>query len=428
MWISGAERWTMDFDATDQIVSEEPGLGLSRRDFLKMSTVGVAGAALLATPGVSHAETQPYIDFNEHLSGHFSRGRMRGVAVRNGTLRLSNPIRRGNRYIGILTSRPVRTDVNFDTLIPSWEVRTPPRTRMVVLVRVRYGGRWSEWMNLGNYSAAGRSRSTSPAYPNWRVAVDTIQSRHGERAVAYQYQLRLISTRKDRTPRVRRFSTVASQVANHGRFIDSGYLKRVYGKSLPIPRFSQYDYDAGAAWCSPTSMSMVMGYWGNRLNRRAWRLTPPRTAPRVYDSGARLWGNWPFNTGFSGHMGLESSVTRFNSLQQVERWIDKGIPVIASMAWDNRYSGRRLDDASIPRATYGHLMVIAGFTSNGDVIVNDSAASPRRAVRRVYKRGQFRRAWLNSDRWLGGRSDGVVYLVHPRGWETPYNYASNGSW
>jgi hypothetical protein len=121
-------------------------------------------------------------------------------------------------------------------------------------------------------------------------------------------------------------------------------------------------------------------------------------------------------------------VTRFNSLQQVERWIDKGIPVIASVAWDNRYRGRRLNNASIPRATYGHLMVIVGFTSRGDVIVNDSAASPRRAVRRVYDRGQFRRAWLNSDRWLGGRSDGVVYLVHPRRWSTPYNYASNGSW
>jgi hypothetical protein len=423
-----------DHDVTSTEILEAPNApkvpeaGFSRRDFLKMSGAGVAGAALLATPGVASAKTRPYVDFSEHRGGHFSRGRKRGVAVRNGVLRLSNPIRRGGRYLGILTSRPVRTSISFDTMIPSWEARTPPGTRIVVLVRVRYGDRWSNWMNVASYSAAGRSRSTSPAYGNWKVNVDTIQSRHGERAVAYQYQLRLISNRKSRTPVVRRFSTVASQVANHGKFIASGNLNRVYGKSLPVPRFSQYDYDRGAAWCSPTSMSMVLSYWSRRTNRRGWRRTPPQSAPRVYDAGARLWGNWPFNTGFAGHLGLESSVTRFNSLQQVERWIDKGIPVIASVAWDNRYRGRRLNNASIPRATYGHLMVIVGFTSRGDVIVNDSAASPRRAVRRVYDRGQFRRAWLNSDRWLGGRSDGVVYLVHPRRWSTPYNYASNGSW
>lgn len=415
----------------DTILREPPessGEGITRRNFLKVTGAGVAGAALLAAPGTASADTEPYIDFNEHRGGHFSRGRKRGVAVRKGALRLSDPQRRNGRYVGILTSPPVRTSIGFDTMIPSWEARTPPGTRVVMLVRVRYGGRWSKWMNLGNYSAAGRSLSVSPTHGNWKVSVDTIQSRHRERAGAYQYQLRLISNRRGRTPVVRRFSTVASQVRNHGRFIDTGYLKRAWGKSLPLPRFSQYDYDRGAAWCSPTAMSMVLSYWGRRTNRGGWKRTPPQTAPRVYDAGARLWGNWPFNTGFSGHLGLESSVTRFNSLQQVERWIDKGIPVIASIAWDNRYRDRRLDNASISRATYGHLLVIVGFTNNGNVIVNDPAASPRRAVRRVYKRGQFRRAWLNSDRWRGGRSDGVVYLVHPRRWSTPYQYASNGSW
>lgn len=407
---------------------EGPETGLSRRDFLKISSAGISGAALLTVPGVASAETKPYVDFKEHGARHFSEGRKNGVALVNGSLRLSNPTKRGDRYIGRFTSRPVRTSIYYDTLIPSWDIRTPPGTRAVVLFRVRYGGRWSAWMNVGNYSASGRRRSASTTNPNWRVNVDTIESRNGDTAWAYQYHVRLISTRKSRTPVVRHVNAVASQSWKHGEFINVGYLKRAWGKWLRLPERSQYDYDAGAAWCSPTSMSMVLSYWGRRADRRGWRRSPAAVARRVYDSGARIWGNWPFNTGFAAHLNLDAYVTRFNSLQQVERWIDAGIPVIASVAWDNRYRGRSLANASIPRATYGHLLVIVGFTNNGDVIVNDPAASPRSQVRRVYKRGQFRRAWQNSDRWLGGRSDGVVYLIHPRRWKTPYDYASNGSW
>ncbi len=413
--------------------SYDPGTALSRKDFLRLGGAGLAatslaGTALLSASGTAAAQTTRYIDFKSHGSGHFSKGRKSGVAVRNGVLRLANPRKRGNWFIGTLTSRPVGTNVVYDTLVPSWNAATPGGTRVVMLVRVRYGGTWSSWMSLGPYSGTGASRSVSTTHSRWRVDVDTILSRGGERANAYQYRLRLISNRRDRTPLVRRVALVASQSWNHGRRINVGNLTSAHGRSLNVPRRSQYDHRAGAAWCSPASLSMVAAYWGDRANTRAWMKSVPATAKGVYDAGARIWGNWSFNTGYAGHLGLKASVSRFNSLQQVERWIDKGIPVIASVAWDNNYSSRRLDNASIPRAIYGHLLVIVGFARNGNVVVNDPAASPASAVRRVYRRDQFARAWLDSDRWRGGRSDGVVYLVHPRRWSTPYAYASNGSW
>lgn len=419
----------MDQDHISSAVPQVFGRGLSRRDFLKVTGAGVAGATLLlSSPGEAAAASSSYIEYNEHGSGHFSGGNKKGVAIRNGTLRLANPMSNGGNYVGWLTSKPVGTPISYDTLIPSWDGRTPPGTRIVMMVRVRYGGRWSNWMSLGSYSATGQSRSASPANPSWRVNVDTIQSRNGERAGAYQYHLRLISNRRDRTPIIRNVALVASQSSRHGDRINVGNLERAWGKRLNVPLRSQYDYRAGAAWCSPTSLSMVTTYWGNRYNRGGWRRTVPATARGVYDAGARIWGNWPFNTGFSSHLNLRSRITRFNSIQQVERWIDAGIPVIASVAWDNRYRDRSLSNASIPRATYGHLLVIVGFTRSGDVIVNDPASSPRSQVRRVYDRGQFSRAWLNSDRWRGGRSDGVVYLVHPHNQSIPASWASRGSW
>jgi len=407
------------------MTEQQPEKGISRAKFLQLSGAGLGGAALLASPARAVAQSsESYIDFNEHGAGHFSNGFKEGAAVKNGALRLSDPMERGNFYVGVLTSRPVGTSISYDTLVPSWEARTPPGTRVLMQVRVRYGGRWSNWMSMGPWSAVGTSRSVSPTHSDWNVLVDTIVSRHGERADAYQYQLRLLSNRRDCTPAVRKVGLVASQSSKHGEVIDVGNLKRAWGKDLPVPRRSQYDYDGGGeVWCSPTSLNMVMGYWANRTNRSALSQPVPRTARGVRDYNYG-WGNWPFNTGYSSHFFLESSVSRFNSIQQVERWIDAGIPLIVSIAWDNRYSGQRLDNAAITWSD-GHLLVIRGFTGDGNgVIVNDPAGSPRSEVRRVYRRDQFYQAWFR----YPGSSGGVVYLVHPRGWDTPYPYASNGSW
>nr|MBA2716200.1 C39 family peptidase [Propionibacteriales bacterium] len=64
-----------------------------------------------------------------------------------------------------------------------------------------------------------------------------------------------------------------------------------------------------------------------------------------------------------------------------------------------------LDGAPIS-STNGHLLVIRGFTQNGDVIVNDPAALVAKTVRRVYDRGQFENAWLDT-------TGGVAYVIHP---------------
>jgi hypothetical protein len=105
-------------------------------------------------------------------------------------------------------------------------------------------------------------------------------------------------------------------------------------------------------------------------------------------------------------------VSRFGQIEQVERWIDAGIPVIASIAWDNRVGGEQLTGAPLTWSD-GHLLVIRGFTSSGDVIVNDPAASSDSGVPRVYDRRELSRAWLQTG------SGGVVYLVHPTAWRTP---------
>jgi hypothetical protein len=163
---------------------------------------------------------------------------------------------------------------------------------------------------------------------------------------------------------------------------------------------------------------MVMAYWADRLSEPSLNQTVPTVAAAVYDPIYRGNGNWPFNTAYAAQHGLLGYVSRMSSLGQVERWIEAGLPVVASMAWDPG----ELRNASVP-STDGHLLVIVGFTADGNVVVNDPAADPRlgQSVRRVYDRGQFEGLWLKA-------SAGTVYLIYPAATTPPASEVAYGAW
>ena len=82
------------------------------------------------------------------------------------------------------------------------------------------------------------------------------------------------------------------------------------------------------------------------------------------------------------------------------------------------FGSGELDGAPIS-ASNGHLLVIVGFTDDGDVVVNDPAAPHQGGVRRTYDRGQFEDAWIPT-------SGGVVYVIadeaHPLPGSAPGNW------
>jgi hypothetical protein len=184
--------------------------------------------------------------------------------------------------------------------------------------------------------------------------------------------------------------------------------------------YPQYD-GGGEAWCSPTSTTMVLDYYDALPPARQYRWVDPDYPDRVvahvarmtYDKGFGGTGNWPFNTGYAAsRTGAEDGgafVTRLRSLGEAERFIAAGIPLIASIT----FGSGELSGAPIS-STSGHLLVIVGFTKDGDVVVNDPAASSRAGVRRTYDRGQFEDAWLK--RYASGSSmrgsGGLVYVIH----------------
>ena len=290
---------------------------------------------------------------------------------------------------------------------------------------MRSGSDWSAPLDLGVWTSgnadirrsSARSGSDGDGRGVWRVETDTVRSeRPGVHADAYRYELDLVSTAPDLSPIVREVSVVISDSSRHGegpRMNEPAGGAR--GADLPVPARSQMVFpNGGEAWCSPTSLSMVMAYWARETGDRGLDEPVPAVADGVYDHSYEAWGNWPFNTAYAAARGLEARVSRFGSLAEAEIWVAAGVPLVASVAWDDGEPGQGLSGAPLARSD-GHLLVIRGFTPSGDVIVNDPAARGDAGVPRGYERDEFSRAWLRNR----GSSGGIVYLVHPSGWPTP---------
>ncbi len=65
---------------------------------------------------------------------------------------------------------------------------------------------------------------------------------------------------------------------------------------------------------------------------------------------------------------------RMCSIEEVERWIEAGTPMVVSIAWNNERAQQRLSGTPLPRSD-SHLLVIRSFTASGDVVVNDPSGS-----------------------------------------------------
>ncbi|MEV0879352.1 C39 family peptidase [Micromonospora echinofusca] len=331
------------------------------------------------------------------------------------------------------------TQIGFDAteLIASWNAQTPAGTWIQVEMQGTYNtGVQTKWYVMGRWASGDAdikrtsvNRQGDPWSTIWTDTFSIDDASVGVLLRAYQLRLTLYKAPGQRAaPVVHTVGAMSSNVPD--RFtVEPSAGGIAWGKELAVPRYSQNihtghypEYDGGGqAWCSPTSTTMVIEYWGRKASEEDTSWVDPtypdptvnHAARMVYDYQYDGAGNWPFNTAYAASFpGLEARVTRLHSLDEVERFIAAGIPVVTSQS----FLASELDGAGY--GTSGHLFVVVGFTAEGDVIVNDPASSSNEAVRNVYKREQFEQIWLRTKRTnasggVSGGSGGVVYLIKP---------------
>ncbi|MET8229572.1 C39 family peptidase [Micromonospora sp. NPDC005298] len=419
---------------------------------------GVTALTLLATAAPATAARPPATVHDEQITfqdwagpADWHRGSRNGTRVvpgaragvtlarPAGTVEYADPhtgVTRTWEY-GTWTSPVTRVGFDATELIASWNAETPAGTWIQVEMQGSYtSGDQTPWYVMGRWASGDtdikRTSVDRQGDPWSTIWTDTFSIDDADAGVLLRsYQLRLTLYRapgQTAAPVVRMVGAMSSTVPDRFTVAPSaGHI--AWGVELPVPRYSQNvhaghypEYDGGGeAWCSPTSTEMVVEYWGRGPSPADTSWVDPTYPDPTVNHAARMTydyeydgaGNWPFNTAYAAsYPGLEGRVTRLHSLDEVERFIAAGIPVVTSQS----FLASELDGANY--GTSGHLFVVVGFTADGDVIVNDPASSSNDVVRNVYKRAQFEQIWLRTKRTnasggTSGGSGGVAYLIKP---------------
>jgi len=360
----------------------------------------------------------------------FELGTRNGLTASGGSLTMTTPAGTrtwaGRTYQYSTWTSPWTTRSRpFTRLVPSWIATTPTGTWVQVLVQVRdETGKVSGVKDLGRWASGDsvlkRSSAASQADDVAKVATDTLIAT-GRGLTAFRLYVKLMRRAGDPSPTVGSVGAVTSRPAATLPATSTPLSTKAV--SLAVPRYSQMihlgenpEYGGGGeAWCSPTSLAMVLAYYGRLPAASTYAWVPSSYAQRwvngiarsVFDHTYDGTGNWPFNMAYAGTRVSGAFVTRLTDLRMAERFIRVGIPLIVSI----RFARGQLTGAPIS-STDGHLLVLTGFTAAGNPIVNDPAAPSSKTVRRTYNRAQFERAWL-------GGSQGMAYVVHTAGKPLP---------
>ena len=313
----------------------------------------------------------------------------------------------------------------FDELVASWNAETPANTWIKVEMQARGGGRETKFYTMMTWASADADihRTSMPGQQSGDgdVIIDTFKRASGS-APLDAYRLRVTLFRRAGSTEMPSIQMLAAMVSTPFKYeipspFDGGAI------DLQVPEFSQEahkgefpEYDGGGeAWCSPTSTAMVLAALGAGPSDDELEKFPgPNYGDPQVDYAARYtydWnykgaGNWPANVAYATRFGVEGFVTRLRSLNEAHRLVAASIPLIASINGDL--------PGFLFGKTNGHLLVIRGFDTNGDVITNDPAVKPGSDARKIYGRADFERVWL-------GGSGGIVYVIYPKGKPLPPN-------
>jgi hypothetical protein len=370
--------------------------------------VGTPSTGLADAPGASTTQR------DEVARGHVLFTWAREPVKIDGLNAVSMPPDFGFRASGIAGVLEVESDwttvgTPFHEALVSFNIDVPAASGIIVEMRVareRSGAsalvspwlrvaRWGEVTPSGalGEGAPGVRAFGDPTGLSGKIDVDEFRSAHLWERV--QWRVRAFGPGAARV----RIEHVSVCVSTMTRWWEKP-LDRTQAQAMEmaVPFRSQKTPDPSLSGrlCSPTSVSMVLARLGLECGENAVR-------DRALDPDEQIFGNWPRNVQAAYELGASGMLVRIDSMQQAERMLRAGTPLVASISV--KCAGE-LTGAPY-RTTTGHLIVLRGIDANGDVLVNDPAAADARAGMLTYKRNELRKVWLENGR-------GTAYVFFKR--------------
>jgi uncharacterized protein YvpB len=273
-------------------------------------------------------------------------------------------------------------------LVPSYSALTSTPVSFRFELCARVAGAWSTWVAADTIGSAVFDPLPATGAP---LSVDIDEFTTSAPADAIRLRMR---GRGERAALASPWLITLS--ASDRRSAPSTPVPSARGARLPVPAISQMVGGPNAMRiCSPTSVAMVLGYWGRDVSALS-------LAADVFHSGTDRYGVWPAAIAAAARHDVAGYLLRFPDWAAAAWCLDHAMPIVASV----RFAAGELRGAPLAE-TSGHLIVLTGY--DGDwVLVNDPAGVGDDGVRRRYQRADLERVWLQR------AAIGYVFFPPPR--------------
>ena len=291
-----------------------------------------------------------------------------------------------NAVIGNIVLKPQTASHPFNIGLPSWNGTVPGDSGAFrVQVRVPYQSDWSPWLDVGFWKENQWPGAKNTRFGGGRIDIDILDLYF----YATQWQFRVEMKRDSAavsSPSLSLLSFFASDDRTTRNYDFSAVMAdnpaSIY---IPTTFLAQYriSSEIGGRICSPTTVSMILLSYGIEVD-------PLQFAYDTYDPYYNIFGVWPRVVQNASEYGLKGTVTRYRTWSETRE-------VLAN--------GGRIG-MSIGQPLYGgHLVMLAGFTENGDPIVHDPARSWD-GYGHVFNKADLSHAWFDKG--------GVAYTFYLR--------------
>lgn len=301
----------------------------------------------------------------------------------------------------------IRLPFGFREIIPSWNIPKGRDDGYFVLIRTGNEDSMGAWMLAGEWNMEvsheeaeealresgaegdikGLFRNSSSAFLSDYLVSDGTCDRFG---------MIFVFNSPDGADKVSRVCAAASNMRGDRGLplYEKSPVRKPVELKLPFRSQGWEDPKIAGHVCSIVSTCTIMEYFGRKVKTS-------ELASIAYDRRNDMYGMWWKACASASLFGFRSEVRHFRSLDDAYSLIADGIPVAACIAFgDDELEG------SATVASDGHVIVIAGFDSDGNVICYDGAFRRKEDGIVAYDRDEFEKAWLVN----GG---GVGYVIRP---------------
>ena len=296
-----------------------------------------------------------------------------------------------NATQGYIIFKPHTFESSFDQGLPSWNGYAPANTNSGFKVEMRFHvyGNWSNWVTVGYWEKNIWSSYGSTSFNGGNVNIDWVEL--NTLITTFQFKVTLKRPAISyQSPRIKQLSFFVSDKRTT-TYVDIDAIVNDNPPAIFVPTNFVYQYavddEIGPDICSPSTVSMIIQSYDKNVDTYQFAL-------KTKDPYWGLFGVWPRVVQHASQYGLKGYVSRYRTWSEAYEVLNKG--------------GRIAMSVGKPLYT-GHLIMLAGFDSNGIPIVHDPARSNGYSYK--YGKKSISESWFNKG--------GVSYTFFPE--EEPSN-------